>query len=111
MPFPAVPLDCNHPPMLDDVEIIATEIGLGNPVNIEQVGGQLMEKQGLSVLVQTFPAVFAKTVFKSLQRIALEKTEQPLVQHQILMKTAWLALRPGASDGGLGGCAGHGVNA
>lgn len=94
-------------PVADDGEIVAAQLRLGDAVDVKQVGGELVEKQRLPVLVQAFPAIFPETLFKLLQRITMEKAKQPAIEHQVLLETAGTDFRPAGVGGGCGGGAGH----
>ena len=50
-------------PMANDGEIVAAQLWLGDTVDVEQVGGELVKKQRLPVLVQAFPAILAEALF------------------------------------------------
>ena len=50
-------------PVADDGEIVAAQLWLGDTVDVEQVGGELVKKQRLPVLVQAFPAILAEALF------------------------------------------------
>ena len=67
-------------------EIVAAQCRFVDEVDVEQVAGELVEKQRLPVLVQALPAIFAEALFELLQPVAVEKAEEPAVEHQVLVE-------------------------
>src|SRR5690606_11280704 len=86
----------------DDVQVVASQVGLGHLVGIEQASDQFVEELGLAVLVDALKAVIAQAHLECRQRAALKEAQHPAVEHQFLMEAALLAASTGT---GCAACA------
>ena len=68
-------------PMPYDVEVIALQIGLIDPIHVEKAARQFMEEFCLAVIVNAFMPVFAQTRFQRHQAVAVEMAQHPSVQY------------------------------
>ncbi|MNP14192.1 hypothetical protein D3C76_1065050 [compost metagenome] len=58
--FKLVALSSDTLPVTDDVQVVATQIGFRDTVNLEQVAPELVEEQRLAILVDAFVLVLAQ---------------------------------------------------
>lgn len=81
-------------PLRYDVQVIAAQLGFGDPVHVEQVARQLVEELRLAVIVDALVPVIAKPRLQSHQAAAMEMAQHPAVQHQLLMERPLLLRGP-----------------
>src|SRR4051794_1891607 len=75
-------------PVVDDVQVVTTELRFIDPVHVEQVPTELIEELRLAVLVQSVVSILAQTILERLHGAAVEEPHHPSVEDQILVEAA-----------------------